>query len=597
MSFTFDRTTRLRLRRLFRRRQRQMESAAQEAEAQFENNLIARFDRLLQVKRFAFGWTLLVILLIFCTVAQTMALSSFYQTTQPVAGGVYNEGIIGSYSNANPIYATGAVDSAVSRLLFAGLLKYDNHNTLTGDLASSFNVDASGRQYTVTLKSGLKWHDGKPLTAKDVVFTYHTIQNPDATSPLLSAWQGIQISATNATTVRFDLPGTLSSFPHSLTTGIIPEHILGKVPADQLRSSNFNTLHPVGAGAYEWRMIETSNTANPDKATTFIALKPFKGYVGGEPALSSFIVRAYPTKERLIAAFRDREVNAMAGLNEVPEELKDDTSVTVHNFPSSAALMTFFKTSEGVLSEVAVRQALVKGADTKAILQGLSYQARPVNEALLIGQLGYDSKYQQAGYDPAAAAAQLQAAGWVAGKDGIRSKNGQELAFRLYAQDTPENKYVTDKLVANWRSIGVQVAPFLQQNTDFQTTLKLHNYGALLHGISIGSDPDVYAYWDSAQADVRSATRLNFSEYKSSAADAALESGRTRTDPALRVIKYRPFLQAWQTDAPALGLYQPRFLYITRGPVYDLEQHTLNSETDRYNSVAEWKIHTAKVTN
>lgn len=597
MSFSFDRATRLRLRRLFRRRQRQMENAAQEAEAQFETNLIARFDRLLQVKRFALGWTLLVALLVFCTVAQTMALSSFYQTTQPVAGGVYNEGIVGSYSNANPIYATGAVDSAVSRLLFAGLLKYDDRNTLTGDLASSFNVDASGRQYTVTLKPGLQWHDGKPLTAEDVVFTYHTIQNPDATSPLLSAWQGIQVSATNATTVRFDLPSTLSSFPHSLTTGIIPQHILGNIPANQLRSSNFNTIHPVGAGPYAWRTLETSNTANPDKATTFIALTPFENYTSGTPALGSFIVRAYPNKERLVAAFRDREVNAMAGLTEVPKELSNDKSIEVHNFPSSAAQMTFFKTSEGVLSEVAVRQALVKGADTKAILDGLPYQARPVNEALLIGQLGYDGKYQQSGYDPVAAQAQLQAAGWVTGKDGVRTKNGQQLTFRLYTQDTPENKYVVGKLVANWRAIGVHVVPFIQQNTDFQTTLKLHNYDALLHGVSIGADPDVYAYWDSTQADIRSATRLNFSEYKSSAADAALESGRTRTDPALRVIKYRPFLQAWQTDAPALGLYQPRFLYITRGPVYDLEQHTLNSETDRYNSVAEWKIHTAKVTN
>lgn len=574
-----------------------MESAAQEAEAQFETNLIARFDRLLQVKRFALGWTLLVALLIFCTVAQTMALSSFYQTTQPVGGGVYNEGIVGSYSNANPIYATGAVDSAVSRLLFAGLLKYDNRNTLTGDLASGFNVDASGRQYTVTLKPGLTWHDGKPLTAQDVVFTYRTIQNPDATSPLLSAWQGIQVSALNATTVRFDLSNTLSSFPHSLTTGIIPQHILGNIPADQLRSNSFNTVRPVGTGPFAWRTIETSNTTNPDKSTTFIALTPFEHYAGGAPALGSYIVRAYPSQERLVTAFRDREVNAMAGLHEVPEDLRNDKSVNVRNFPSSAALMTFFKTSEGVLSDATVRQALVKGADTQAILRGLPYQSRPVNEALLIGQLGYDGKYQQAGYDPVAAAAQLQAAGWIPGKDGVRTKNNQRLTFRLYAQDTPENKYVVEKLVANWRSIGVHVTPFIQQNTDFQTTLKLHNYDALLHGISIGADPDVYAYWDSTQADIRSATRLNFSEYKSATADAALESGRTRTDPALRVIKYRPFLQAWQTDAPALGLYQPRFLYITRGPVYDLNEHTLNSETDRYNSVAQWKIHTAKVTN
>ncbi len=597
MALSFDRAARLRVRRLFRRRQRQVETAAQEAEAQFENNLIARFDRLLHVKRFAFGWLLLVALLVGCTVAQTMALSTFYQTTQPVGGGAYNEGMVGSYSNANPIYATGSVDSAVSRLIFAGLLKYDNHNSLTGDLASGFSVDASGRQYTVTLKPNLTWQDGKPLTANDVVFTYHTIQNPDANSALQAAWQGISISAINPATVRFDLPSTLASFPYSLTTGIIPEHLLGNVPAEQLRSNNFNTIHPIGAGPFKWRTIETNDGGSPDKSTTFIALQPFDNYVGGSPKLSRFVIRAYSTRDRLVAAFNAHEVNAMAGLNEVPKEIGTGSDIHVTSFTSTAALMSFFKTSSGVLSDTAVRQALVKGADTQGIIEGLSYQTHAVREPLLIGQLAYDSKYYQAGYDPTAAKAQLDAAGWAVGSNGIRTKNGQRLTFRLYTQETPENDYVVRRLVSDWRAIGADVVPISQQASDFQTTLEFHTYDALLYGISIGVDPDVYAYWDSTQADIRSTSRLNFSEYRSTTADTALEAGRTRTDPALRVIKYRPFLQAWQTDAPALGLYQPRFLYITRGPVYNLEEHALNTDTDRYNSVAAWETHTAKVSN
>jgi peptide/nickel transport system substrate-binding protein len=152
-------------------------------------------------------------------------------------------------------------------------------------------------------------------------------------------------------------------------------------------------------------------------------------------------------------------------------------------------------------------------------------------------------------------------------------------------------------LSSDWAALGVQAVPVLQDLTDFQTTLETHNYDALLYGISIGADPDVFPYWDSSQADQRSTTRLNFSDYKSTTADTALEAGRTRLDPALRAIKYRPFLQAWQTDAPALGLYQPRFLYITRGHVYGLADHTLNTDGDRYESVSDWEIHTTKVTD
>jgi hypothetical protein len=139
-----SRTTQLRMRRIVRRRQRQVEAAASAAEQQLENNLIGRFDRLFRVRRFALGWLSLVILLTFCTVIQTLDLSGYYQTLQPVAGGIYDEGMVGTYSNANPIFATGAVDTAVSRLIFAGLLKYNDQNQLVGDLASSYSVDQTG---------------------------------------------------------------------------------------------------------------------------------------------------------------------------------------------------------------------------------------------------------------------------------------------------------------------------------------------------------------------------------------------------------------------------------------------------------------------
>ena len=597
MAFSLDRANRLRLRRIFRRRQRQMESATTAAEAQVENNLIARFDHLLRVKRFVFGWVTLVVLIGVCTGLQTLALSSYYQTVQPVPGGIYNEGMVGSYSNANPLYASGSVDTAISHLIFSGLLKYDARNSLVGDLASGYSVDATGRHYTVTLKPGTTWQDGAALTAKDVVFTYQTIQNADANSPLLQSWQGITVSAPDPLTVKFDLPNTLSSFAYSLTNGIVPEHLLGSVPAAQLRSNSFNTLHPVGTGPFAWKAIQTSSTTDPTKATSYIALRPFDHYSGGKPKLDGFVVRAYGSKEQLVAAYQARDINAMSGLSEVPAALQTQNDVVTHSFGSSAALMTFFKTSSGILADAQIRQALVKGANTAGIIKDLGYQARPVREPLLQGQLAYDAKYVQSSYDPAAANAQLDAAGWVRGNNGMRAKAGQPLTFRLYAEDTSESHYVVSRLVADWARIGVKVEPLEQQLSDFQTTLEFHTYDALLYGVSIGVDPDVFAYWDSSQADIRAASRLNFSEYKSDTADAALEAGRTRTDPNLRVIKYKPFLQAWQADAPALGLYQPRFLYITRGDVYGMGEATLNTASDRYNSVANWQIHTARVTN
>lgn len=593
----FSRRTQLRMRRMLKMRKRQVGDVASAAEKSFDTDLIGRFDHLWEVKRFAFGWLALVLLLAFGATLQTFNLSGYYQTARPAPGGIYNEGIVGTYSNANPLFATGAVDVAMSRLIFAGLLTYDNQNQLTGDLASGYTVDASGKHYVVTLKHGLTWQDGKPLTASDVAFTYHLIQNPDVGSPLAQSWQGITIAAPNAYTVDFTLKGAFSAFAYNLTTGILPEHILANVPASQMRSNAFNTVKPVGAGPFAWQAIQAATTTDPNKAVSLIALKPFAHYAGGKPKLAGFVMHTFGSKAAMIQAFEKRDINAMAGLNHVPTQVAKQHDVHALSFSSTAAVMSFFKTSSGVLADAHVRQALVQGTDTAAIIHKLAYSAKAVDEPLLKDQLGYDAKYAQAQYSPAAANAALDAAGWTRGRDGIRSKAGQQLAFHLYAEDLLENETVAHSLVKYWKALGANVTPVLQSSTDFQTTLEFHSYDALLYGISIGVDPDVFAYWDSSQADVRSTSRLNFSEYNSSTADASLEAGRTRLDPVLRAIKYKPFLQAWQADAPALGLYQPRFLYITRGPVYGLTEHTLNGITDRYNSVADWEIHTVKVTN
>ena len=592
-----NRATQLRMRRVLRRKQKQVEAVTEAAEKQFDSNLIGRFDHLLQVRRFAFGWLGLAILVTACTVIQTINLSNYYQTVQPVPGGIYNEGIVGTYSNANPLFATGSVDIAVSRLIFAGLLKYNDQNQLVGDLASSYSVDSTGKHYTATLRPHLTWQDGKPLTASDVAFTYHLIQNPDAQSPLLAAWQNIAITTPNAQTIAFDLPNAFSAFPYSLLTGIIPEHLLSNTPAAQLRSDDFNTTRPVGAGPFAWQALQTTTNTDPAKSLSLIALRPFSNYAGGKPKLSGFVLHAFGSKEQLIAAFQHREITTMAGLDSIPPQLQHKGDVISTSFASTAALMTFFKTSSGILADAQVRQALVQGANTGNILDQLGYQAKLVKEPFLLGQLGYDRTFEQASYNRSAANAILDNDGWVRNAKGFRTKNGQTLTIHLYAEDTSENRHTLHALASDWAAMGVNVVPTIQNLTDFQTTLEFHTYDALLYGISIGVDPDVFAYWDSSQADPRTNTRLNFSEYKSATADAALEAGRTRLDPALRVVKYRPFLQAWQTDAPALGLYQPRFLYITRGHVYGLTDHTLNTDSDRYESVANWQIHTAKITN
>ncbi len=587
-----DRTTRLRWRRLFRRRRRQVEDLGLQTEENLERHFFRRFNRLREVRRFVISWVLLLVLLGVGGVMQLTALSDYYQETRPVAGGSFNEGLIGSFTNASPLYANGSVDSAASRLVFSSLFAYDANNVLVGDLAESWSVDERGIRYTFILKPDVRWHDGQRLTSEDVVFTYQTIQNPDAKSPFLGSWQGIKIESTDARTIVFTLPNVLSSFPYSLTNGIVPKHLLEPIPASQLRSASFNTLTPVGSGPFKWDRIEVTGDL-PETREEQIGLVPNDGYYGEKPKLQHFIIRSFRDEKRLVESFNRGELQAMAGLMSVPESLKGE-DIHQYNVPLTGQVLVFFKTSMPELSDARVRQALSMAVDVPSLTSGLPLPTILSKSPLLPDMVGYDKSITQVPFNYEQANILLEQAGWIKGADGLRTKDGKPLAFRLFAQENREYEYVTKQLADAWRAVGVDAQTELLPDADLQGVANRHEYDVLLYGISIGSDPDVFAYWHSSQADPRSSNRLNFSEYKSSITDRALEAGRTRSDAAVRAVKYRPFLEAWRNDAPALALYQPRFLYVTRGTLFNFEPKVMNSATDRYNNVVNWMIRQAK---
>ena len=584
------RLIKLRWRRQLRQSQKQVEDISLQAGEQIERQLLRRFDRLIPVRRFVIGWVGLIIIIVALLIAENFALSGYYQTLASVPGGIYNEGVQGTFTNANPLYATTVADQTVSSLVFASLLKTDQNGKLVGDLASSYSVDAQGTTYTVRLRPHLKWQDGQPLTSRDVVFTYNTIANPDAGSPLFSNWQGINVSAPDANTVVFKLPDVLAAFPYNLTNGLVPAHLLSKIPAADLRSADFNTVHPIGSGPFAWQDLNVVNGNDPTHEQVQIGLKPFTGYALGTPKLDKFVVQIYADQTQLDNAFASKQLTGLESSTPPPLNIQNASGVTAHSFVARAANMVFFKTSTGVLADSSVRKALVQGANVPQIINNLGYLTHAVNEPLLTGQLGYNPAYKQAAYNLNAAEQLLASDGWTVGSGGIRQKNNQPLTFTLTAADTPENGRVTKELQQDWQAIGVKLNLQLLDPTDYQSALSYHQYDAILAGISIGVDPDVFVYWDSSQADIRSANRLNFSEYKNPTADNAIEAGRTRLNPSIRVIKYQPFLQAWQQDYPALGLYQPRLLYLTNGNVSGLSDQAITNATDRLANVQNWEI-------
>ena len=580
----------LRFRRTIRRHKRDAIEAADNAEQQLDKLFFRRLARLENVRRFVIGWITLLIVLTISVILQVRGLDGYYQKLAPVDGGILREGAVGTFTNANPLYAVNNIDGSVSKLLFSSLFTHDANNVLVPDLADKWESDDKGQVFTVSLRKNVKWHDNTLFTSADVVYTYKTIQKPDAKSPLLASWQGVEISAIDDFTVKFSLPSPLAAFPYSLINGIVPEHILGKIPASQLRSVPFNTVNPIGTGPFVWSSVEVSGTTKETRNEQ-IALKRNPNYHLGVPKIDKYVLRTFKDESELIKAYENKELTSIVGLDKVPDSINSDTTSNSYNVPMDGIVMVFLNNSSEFLKDVHVRQALSIGTDRSELIKQLGFTALTVDGPLLKHQLGNDNSKNQQVYNLEEANKILDNAGWSRSEGDIRQKDGKPLLLRFVSQNSAEYASISQSLQKQWRSLGVDVDVKLRPEEDMQgDILTRHDYDVLLYGISLGIDPDVFAYWHSSQADIRSTSRLNLSEYKSKIADKALEAGRTRIEPVLRAVKYKPFLQAWKEDTPAIPLYQPRFLYITRSELTGFNSRRLNSAFDRLNNIQSWTV-------
>lgn len=579
------------IKRRLRKRRRQVEAFAGDANRQLDKLVFRKIDNFQNVWRFISTWLLLLIVLVSGVAIQARALGRYYIGTRPVGGGEFVEGIVGTFTNVSPLYATTPVDTSVSRLLFNGLLKYDDAGKLVGDLAESWSVDEPGTTYTVVLKPSLKWHDGESVTSADVVFTIQAIQNPDTRSPYNLSWQGVTVAAVDERTVTLVLPKPLSSFVYSLTQGIVPKHRLGELPFAQIRSDDFNNRTPVGTGPFQWNSMQTEQVG--DASRQRIRLKAYANYHFGEAKLNRYTIETYENQSSVVDALKQGRINGATIASGGDIDSSTSQRLNQFNIPLMSGVYLFFNTQRPPLNDKGVRNAFERTVIPGDLRAQLGFPVIGVNEPFLRFHSTYDNTKQQVKPNLTQASELLDKAGWLKAENSfVRQKDGKVLEFTLLSEENTEYARLADVLQRQFADVGVKLNVDLRSGRDFQQALLGHQYDALLYGISIGADPDVFAYWHSSQA---VADRFNFSEYKSDVADEALAAGRTRGDVQLRILKYRPFLDAWRDDTPAVGIFQPRLLFVTNGAFYGFSPKILSTASDRYQDVNRWMINTEQV--
>lgn len=508
------------------------------------------------------------------------------------SGGVYVEGVIGNISTLNPLLAASEPEQAVSRLLFSSLYNYDVTGALHTDLAESMTVK-DDKVYTIKLRNAV-WHDGKKLTAEDVVYTINLIKNPQVRSPLRVNWLDISARAIDDSTVEFMLPAVYAGFSHALTFPVIPKHILQTVSPSSMREADFSS-NPVGSGPFAVKRVQTSESTS---STDVVRMEPNTKYYGAVSTLSRLELRAYGNESLLVKAVNSGEVSAASGLSlSAADNIKSKQYSTKHWLLNKGVYLLMNNRSQ-TLQDARVRQALRYATDTSSIRATVGDNVARLDTPILQSQIA--QKLPAApDYNLDKAKALLKEAGWTYNQGQWKGKDGRPLAVAVTTSSgRDEYKKIVDALKQQWSKLGVDVQlreiDTSSTTTSFvQSVLQPRDYDALLYELELGADPDVFAYWHSSQA---SASGYNFANYSNRTVDNDLVGGRSRTNSALRAAKYIQFVNQWLNDAPAIGLYQSVGSYVLNNGASIVEPRgSLNTMNDRYADVTTWSTGKASV--
>ena len=263
----------------------------------------------------------------------------------PAFGGTYTEGLIGQPKLLSPLSSTDQNDKAILSLLFVGLTKTTADGRTEPVLADNWVISEDGRSYAFTLKEGLKWHDGQPITSSDVAETIRLVTDPETKSMLKNDWEGVVVEVVDERKLIFHLDEVSGPFLAATNLPIIPLHI----PTDQLQQ----TL--IGNGPYKY----DSNKLNNDLIDE-LHLVSNKDWTFGEPFISKLNFIFYKTDEELKKAYQDKKIDAFFYLGDKTAIFTDDNlSGNLYTLPTQRHLILFLNTDRAGLKNTAVRKNII----------------------------------------------------------------------------------------------------------------------------------------------------------------------------------------------------------------------------------------------
>ncbi len=495
----------------------------------------------------------------------------------PTYGGTLTEGEVGSPQFINPLLAVSDADRDLTSLTYAGLMGLGGNGKLVPVLAESYEVSADAKTYTFTLRKGLKFSDGTPITSADVVFTVQKAQDPALKSPEYADWSGVAVSAPDSQTVRFTLSKPYAPFLGLTTLGILPSRLWQMIRPEEFSSSRLETS-PIGEGPFK----VTSITKDAAGLIRGIHLMANPNYALGRPYLDAIRMVFYPSQEDLRSALKSGEI----------ESAYDTPSSYELTSPYARVFGVFWNPNQNqVYARAEVRKALSLAIDREALVSSvLGGYATAIMGPVPPGGVVEQTPVLASEDRIADAAAVLQKAGWSYDGKERQWKNAaikQSLSsITLRTSNVAELKNVATLAKDTWEKLGIPVSIELYEPGDLsQNVIRPRSYEALLYGMVIGRDQDLYAFWDSQE---RNDPGLNIALYANKTVDALLEDARISSDEEARAKDLQKIEDAVAADYPAAFLYTPDFTYSVPQDLRGITLPQIIVPADRFATVATW---------
>jgi len=438
-----------------------------------------------------------------------------------------------SPTNLDPRVGIDAQSERIDELLFDALVKRDEHFNLQPSLATSWDVP-DPLTYVFRLRSGVRFHNGQPLTSRDVKWTFDSTINGTIRTAKASSYRFVDhIDAPDDATVIFHLKEPWASLLWNVSDGAI-----GIVPYG---SKGEVTTHPIGSGPFRFVSAAQDKDVVVERNPDYWAVEPHVSRV-------LFTVVPDPTTRalELRKGSADIAINALSA--DTVLTLRSVPKLQIEEAPGTILGYMAFNTRDPILRDARVRQAIAYAIDRRPLIQYLwRDQVRPANSVLPPNSWAFTDDVQKYPYDPERARTLLDEAGFKP-VNGVRF----HLTFKTSTEESP--RLIAAALQQQLREVGIALDI---RTYEFATFLADVTKGAFqlytLRLIGGNNDPDIFEYvFDSDHMPPKGQNRGFYSNPK---LDALIAAGRKETDQQKRKVIYAQVQQILAEDLPYLNLW------------------------------------------